>query len=139
MFGDAIDSRVIKGLGAVSAAAPFPKVFCEFGGMEGFACEFTLIYKLNGKQCELPITPELYARLSGPYNRRNVYGAALAGGPKLPPPIWQAVFKHGFGSDGALRTEFGVPQNATNLHVLVQSKTQGRSETWTLAAENYSE
>src|SRR5687768_9855479 len=32
MFGDAIGSRTVKGLGAVSAMAPFPKVFCEFEG-----------------------------------------------------------------------------------------------------------
>ena len=126
MVGDLAGSRILKGLGAVSAAAPFPKVFCLFEGVEGFACEFHLCYEVAGVEVATPLTPELYARLAGPYNRRNVYGAALAGGARLPRALWEPVFRHGFAEDGPLRREFGLPAGATNLNVLVRSRTRGR-------------
>src|SRR6185436_13517128 len=69
MVGDLIGSRSLKGLGVVSAVAPYPKVFCNMGGYEGFACEFVIHYNTTGGQTvELTMTPELYARLAGPYN-----------------------------------------------------------------------
>ena len=132
MIGDVLGLKVLKGLGAVSAVAPFPKVFCSLDGMEGFACEFTILYEQDGQSHRLPITPELYARLGGPYNRRNVYGAALAGGPKLPRPLWEAVFRHGFASGGPLQREFGIPPDATNVRVFIRSRTRGCNETWLL-------
>jgi hypothetical protein len=132
MMGDIIGSRVVKGLGAIFVAAPFPKVFCEFEGMEGFACDFTLRFETAGELHEIPITPELYSRLGGPYNRRNVYGAALAGGPKLPRPVWEPVFRYGFAAKGPLRREFGIPHDATNITVVVRSKTRGHEEEWFL-------
>jgi hypothetical protein len=132
MVGDLLGSRSVKGLGAVSAAAPFPKVFCEFDGMEGFACEFILHFDEKGERREMPITPELYARLTGPYNRRNVYGAALAGGPRLPRAIWEPIFRHGFAVNGPLRREFGIPSDAINVAVVVRTRTRGREEEWLL-------
>ena len=132
MVGDLIGSRSIKGLGAVSAVAPFPKVFCKVAGIEGFACAFTIVYEDGGEIHCLPVTPELYSHMSGPYNRRNVYGAALAGGAILPRELWGAVFDYGFAPDGPLRREFGIPAEAANLRVVVQSKTRGSDEVWTL-------
>jgi hypothetical protein len=132
MVGDTLGSRVVKGLGAISAIAPFPKVFCEFEGMEGFACDFTVRFNIGDERRCIPITPELYARLAGPYNRRNVYGAALAGGPKLPRAIWEAVFRYGFAENGPLRRELGVPQDATNIVVIVGCKTRAAEKEWLL-------
>jgi hypothetical protein len=136
MVGDLAGSRTVKGLGAISAAAPFPKVFCEFEGMEGFANEFAVAYEVAGSPHWLALTPEVYSRLAGPYNRRNVYGAALAGGPKLPRPVWEAVFRHGFAPDGPLRRELGIPRDATNLRVHIRTKTRGRDEAWVLQPED---
>lgn len=135
MIGDLAGSRTLKGLGAISAAAPFPKVFCEFEGMEGFANEFRIRYDSAGAPRELALTPEIYSKLAGPYNRRNVYGAALAGGPKLPRPIWEAVFRHGFAPNGPLRRELGLPADATNITVEVRTKTRGRDDVWLLRPE----
>ncbi|MBM3877671.1 MAG: hypothetical protein FJ386_13315 [Verrucomicrobia bacterium] len=136
MIGDLAGSRTLKGLGALSAAAPFPKVFCEFEGMEGFANAFTICYQSGGADRELALTPEIYSRLAGPYNRRNVYGAALAGGPKLPRPVWEAVFRHGFAPGGPLRRELGLPGDATNIRVVIQTKTRGRDDVWLLQPES---
>ena len=133
MIGDVAGSRVLKGLGFVSMAAPCPKVFCDMDGYEGFACDFIIRYSTpTGERREQLITPELYARLGGPYNRRNVYGAALAGAPILPEPLWQSVFQYGFHGDGPLRRELGVPRNAVDLEVVICTRTRGRNNAWTL-------
>jgi hypothetical protein len=133
MAGDLIGSRTLKGIGAVSMVAPFPKVFCNMGGYEGFACDFVMHYDTaDGRHHELPITPEVYARLTGPYNRRNVYGAALAGAPILPAAMWQSVFHYGFKPGGPLRTELGVPDDAESFSVVVRARTKGIDRTWTL-------
>src|SRR6187399_2887140 len=79
MAGDLLGNRAMKGLGASTAMAPCPKVFSDANGLEGFASSFTLISEAHdGALTELEITPEVYARLSGPYNLRNSYGAALS-------------------------------------------------------------
>ena len=132
MFGDVTGVRTLKGLGMASMTAPCPKVFCDMNGYEGFACKFTIHYEIAGEQHKLPITPELYSRLTGPYNRRNVYGAALVGAPILPEPLWQSVFQFGFQPDGPLRQEFGVPRDATNLCVVIQTRTRNRNDQWIL-------
>jgi hypothetical protein len=133
MVGDLLGSRALKGLGAVSVVAPFPKVFCDMNGVEGFACEFAIHYDTaTGEHRREAITPELYAQLAGPYNRRNVYGAALAGAPILPAPVWESVFQYGFAPDGPLRRELGLPPDATNIAVVIHTKTRGRNGTWTL-------
>ena len=79
MAGDVVGSRVMRGVGAATAMAPFPKVFCDMNGIEPFASKFSLIAETeDGRRTQLEITPEVYANLSGPYNRRNAYGAALS-------------------------------------------------------------
>jgi hypothetical protein len=135
MTGDLLGSRTLRGLGAISTAAPCPKVFCDLNGVEGFASEFTLLVRrTSGGEVEIPLTPELYRRLTGPYNRRNVYGAALAGAPILPRPIWEAVFCHGLRPGGPLRREFNLPTDAAQVRVRIRSKTRGRQQLWILEA-----
>jgi hypothetical protein len=132
--GDVLGSRVLRGLGAISVIAPFPKVFCAQQGCEGFAAEFTLHAQTATQgTAEVPLTPEMYSQLAGPYNRRNVLGAALAGAPLLPEPIWQSVFRHGFGPGGTLAAELGLPADTTNVVVTARTKTRGAPMTWTLA------
>src|SRR4051812_7665487 len=78
MVGDMFNVLPLKGIGAASSIAPFPKVFCDNQGLEGFASEFTLRAEGPSGITNMVLTPESYSRLKGPYNRRNVYGAALA-------------------------------------------------------------
>jgi len=132
IVGDLIGSRTLRGIGAISVAAPFPKVFCDINGVEGFASEFTLLVPTpSGQTAETPLTPELYQRLAGPYNRRNVFGAALAGAPILPRPLWEAVFCHGLGTNGPLRREFNLPPDGP-VQLRIRTKTQGRNDVWIL-------
>lgn len=134
MAGYLADAPALRGIGAASAAAPFPKVFSDVGGHETFAADFTL-HGLDGAGTpfSLAITPELYSRLEGPYNRRNVYGAALSYAPRLPKPLWESVWCHGFGKDGPLRREFGLPSGAHALEITIKTRTAGRDDSWLLS------
>lgn len=134
MAGYLTDNPVLRGIGAASAAAPFPKVFSDVDGYETFAASFTL-RGLDGNDAPftLEITPELYSRLAGPYNRRNVYGAALSYAPRLPEELWQSVWCHGLGPNGPLREEFGLPADAHALEMTIRTRTNGRNDTWLLS------
>lgn len=133
VVGYLTESRALRGVGAASAMAPFPKVFCDVDGLETFASAFTLHWRdARGGAHTLPITAELYARLEGAYNRRNVYGAALSYAPRMPEPIWQAVFCHAFAPGGPLRREFGLPADAKDFAVEIRTKTKGREDRWLL-------
>lgn len=129
MTGDILGNRVLKGLGAATAMAPCPKVFCDMDGWEAFASSFEIIAEGN-QAVAIPITPELYAQLKGPYNRRNVYGAAIAAAPRLPEAIWRSVFYYAFRPGGSLRHELALPENTTEIYIAVRTNTRGRDERW---------
>lgn len=134
MAGDLTGLVALKGIGAASAASPFPKVFSDVRGLETFASEFTLqVETRSGDHLAIPITPQRYQRLAGPYNRRNVYGAALSYAPRLPAPLWQAVYCYGLRPDGPLRRELGVPDDAARIGVRIRTNTRGRDDTWILS------
>jgi len=139
MLGNITGIEPLKKLGLATAASPYPKVFCDapvYGKpdeeIETFASKFTLSYSLGGQIVELPITPELYSQINGPYNRRNVYGAILSYAPALPPEMWRNGFDKAFHREGALRDELGIPAGATNIQVTIESQTAGRPGTWIL-------
>jgi hypothetical protein len=133
MAGDLFGLRALKGIGAASAFAPCPKVFCDVNGLEGFASTFTLQFRTSsGKTHELPITPEIYARLRGPYNRRNAYGAVISFAPKLPARLWQPVYRYGWSRGGPLRRELGLPNDAGDVTTIVRTQTRGRRDVWSL-------
>lgn len=132
MLGYVLGSRAVRGIGAVTAAAPLPVVFTEVNGVETFASDFFVLYDdAQGSPQVLKITPALYKKLAGPYNRRNVYGAAISYGPVLPEPIWQSILQYGI-CDGPLATELGLPADAANVHIEIKTRTQGRNDAWTL-------
>lgn len=133
MAGYITGSVVLRGVGAATAASPLPKVFSDVDGLETFASEFTLRYRdASGRVTETPVTPELYGRLGGPYNRRNVYGAALSYAPRLPVPLWESVYCYGLAPEGPLRTKLGLGAEATDISVTIRTRTRGRNDVWTL-------
>lgn len=129
MTGDLLGNRNLKGIAAATAIAPCPKVFCDMDGLEPFASSFTITAK-GRNTISFPVTPELYSRLTGPYNRRNVYGAAIAGAPRLPEPIRRSVFTYALGSDGPLRRELDLPEDS-HITLTVRTNTRGRDDVWT--------
>lgn len=133
MAGYVTGSTALRGIGAATAASPLPRVFSDVDGLETFASEFTLRYRrADDTVVETVITPELYGRLAGPYNRRNVYGAALSYAPRLPNDLWESVYCHGFAPSGPLRTELGVGADASGITVSIRTRTRGRTNVWTL-------
>ena len=132
MFGDLLQMRTLKGIGAASALAPCPKVFCDTRGLEAFASDFWLRFETNGSAAEVKLTPQLYAKLKGPYQRRNVYGAALSFAPRLPEPLWRAVFNYALAPTGPMRRELGIPAQASGVTVVIRTKTRGRADEWEL-------
>ena len=132
MVGNLTGSTVLRGLGAATTIAPFTKVFSDVNGYEPFASEFTFRYRdAGGMFVEAAITPAQVSRFKGPYNRRNVYGAALSYAPRLPASLWEPVFCHGLISHGSLRNELGLA-DATEVSVTIRTKTRGRHDVWRL-------
>jgi hypothetical protein len=131
MAGYCVGNKSLRGLGAASVVAPFPRVFNDVDGHEPFAADFRLLGRdAQGAPFEIELGPERYAGLRGPYNRRNVYGAALAFAPRLPEPLWQAVWCYGLGPAGTLRKELALPVGAQGLRLQIATRTRGRTDLW---------
>ena len=123
---DALGMSWLKGLAAATQVAPAMKVFTAHQGYETHAAQFALSWRdRGGKRHTLMLDPETYAKLDGPYNRRNVYGAAFAYGPLLRNdpklrPMQESVMQYALCKPGHLRSDFGIPADATGLtaHVI---------------------
>jgi hypothetical protein len=101
--------RVLKGVGAATAASPAPRVFSAVRGLETYSTRFFVDWTdRHGTRHSLRVTPEVSARLQGPYNRRNVYGAALAYGPVLPADLRDPVMRYALCGDAPLLRELGI-------------------------------
>jgi hypothetical protein len=105
MTGDVLHATPLKLLAMATSASPAPKVFTAFGDYEPYTSRFFI----NGTE----ITPEVYSRLRGPYNRRNVYGAVLAGGPVVPRAIREPVMRYALCDGAPLLRELGIASNGT--------------------------
>ena len=111
IIGSITGSPLLRGLGLATGFAPFPKVFCETGGYEPFAATFTMTgIDEENQPVKIPFTAERYAQLDGPYQRRNVYGAALAYAPRLPQELRDHLLENLFKGDSTLARELGLPQ-----------------------------
>lgn len=127
--GYLLGSSALRGLGAACGFAPYTKVFSDVDGFETFAASFSLILTADdGEETVVEVTPEFYRQLKGPYNRRNIYGAALSYAPRMPEALWQSVFCYGF--NGPLREEFGIAEDVSKITVVIQTRTQGRDDAW---------
>ena len=127
--GWATGSSVLRGLGAMSAASPLPFVFSSFRDYETFATEFEIeLVREGGESVRHLVTPELYAKLDGPYNRRNTYGAVFAYGPALDGPderrIVDDVLRYGLCGQGPVARRFGETAPIQKVRVEVRSKTR---------------
>ena len=106
---NAVAGRALKGFGAATTASPAPKVFSSVRGLETYSTHFFVEWTdRTGVAHSLHVTPEIYARLQGPYNRRNVYGAALAYGPVLPEELRDPVMRYALCGEAPLLRELGI-------------------------------
>jgi hypothetical protein len=124
--------KTLRGIGAVFCSSPLPIVFTEVRGVETFASDFSIMFKTKeGVQKEIKIDPSVYSKLKGPYNRRNIYGAAIAYGPVLDTAVWNSVLSYGL-CRGALVSEMGIDTTGTDYSVRIKTRTAGRNEEWLL-------
>ena len=118
MIGDVLRVPVVKAIGAASGSSPAPKVFTAQDGFETYANRFFLEWRdAGGGQKSLELTPEVYATLTGPYNRRNVYGAVFSYAPVLDAnpltrPMFRTVLQRAFCSSRPAVAEIGIPLDA---------------------------
>ena len=100
MAGDLLQVDALKGVAAATGASPAPKVFSAVRGLETYSTRFYL--------AGVEMTPEIYSRMRGPYNRRNVYGAALAYAPVLSASLRDPVMRYALCGDAPLLRELGI-------------------------------
>lgn len=116
--GDLSNIAVLKALGLATQASPAPKVFTAQDGFETYANRFFIGWTDDaGQPHEVELTPRAYAGLAGPYNRRNVYGAAMSYGPVLDRnpvtrPMFRSVLERSFCGTPPVFSELGVPPDA---------------------------
>jgi hypothetical protein len=114
MAGDLLGLPVVKAIGAALAASPQPKVFTAQNGFETYASRFFIEWRdADSAAHSVEITPENYAGVRGPYNRRNAYGAAVSYGPVLATnpktaPMLAAVTRYSLCGDAPLVRELGL-------------------------------
>jgi sterol desaturase/sphingolipid hydroxylase (fatty acid hydroxylase superfamily) len=106
----------LAGLGKLSLASPFPKVFSamdarpgEPGGVEPWAYQRTVTLTLDdGTTHVLPFDAAITGDPVGPYMLRNAYGAAVAYGPWMPDDTVAAVLHHAVCVDPTFRPALGL-------------------------------
>jgi hypothetical protein len=114
MSGDVLGVPALEGLGMATAASPAPRVFSSIRGLETYSTEFFLEWRArDGTAHSLVLTPEVYERLRGAYNRRNAYGAALAAGPVLATDprtqkMFDAVISYSLCGESPMLRELGI-------------------------------
>jgi hypothetical protein len=125
MLGDVLGLPRLKGFAAATQVAPAMKVFTAHQGYETHAARFALHWQdASGNPQTLVLNPATYGRVTGPYNRRNIYGAALAYGPILRSDprtraMQESVMHYAFCAPGSLGAELGIPPDARNLRMTV--------------------
>lgn len=123
MTGHLFGSKLLRGIGLATGISPFPKVFCEADGYEAFAARFQLEgTHADGSPWSCTLDPALYAKLKGPYNRRNAYGAALAFAPRLPADLRDQVLAATLRPGSALRKELDIPTDLRDLKVRITAR-----------------
>ena len=116
MTGDLLGLPAIKAIAAATGASPAPRVFSAVRGLETYSSEFFLDYvDADGAMQSIKLTSVEYSGLRGPYNRRNVFGAAMAYGPVLKAnphsaPMFRQVLQYAFCGEAPLANELGLPE-----------------------------
>jgi len=133
MGGDLTGLSFLKGIGAATGASPAPKVFSAVKGLETYSTRFFIDWTNRaGQSHTMELTPEVYARLKGPYNRRNIYGAALAYGPVLAGDLrtasmFDSVLRYSFCGSAPLLMELGIDASDISGPVRVRLKPKDAS------------
>ena len=114
MTGDVLGLSALRGIAAATTASPAPKVFSAVDGFETYSTKFFVEWRdRDGRLHSKQLDSETYARLRGPYNRRNAYGAVVAYGPVLGSnpetrDLFFALARYALCGEAPLLREFGI-------------------------------
>ena len=114
MAADLAGLPALRGLAIATTASPAPRVFSAVNGLETYSTIFSLEWTdRSGVEHARVLDPQLYARIAGPYNRRNVFGAVVAYGPLLSTnpatrAMYEAIAAYALCGDAPLLRELGV-------------------------------
>lgn len=118
IVGEVTRIDVIRGVAAATGASPEPKVFSTVQGLEAYSSRFFI--ETGDRRVEM--TPDLYARVRGPYNRRTVYGGVLAYAPVLPAALRDPVLRYAMCGDAPLLRELGIERGAGEAAVVLEPR-----------------
>ncbi len=143
MTGDLLRLPALRAVAAATGASPAPKVFSSVQGLETFSSTFYLEWRdRDGVAHTVELTPELYSRVRGPYNRRNVFGAALAYAPVLADdprtkPMYDSVVRYALCAPAPVLRELGIdPETLAeppHVRLVVRSGSQFRQPEFLIA------
>ncbi|HYB98717.1 MAG TPA: hypothetical protein VEC57_06230 [Candidatus Limnocylindrales bacterium] len=135
MAADLAGRPSLHAVAAATVASPAPKVFSPLRGLETFSTRFFIEWlDGSGNERSLELTPEVYERIQGPYNRRNVFGAALAHGPVLvSDPRTRRMFAWVSNyamcePPAVLLWEFGIAEGASKVRVRLVPREGSRHD-----------
>jgi hypothetical protein len=140
MAGDLLRIAPLKAIGAATAASPAPRVFSAVRGYETYSTRFYIEWTdWEGAVHSLLITPQVYAHLAGPYNRRNVYGAALSYGPVLASdprtrPMLDSVMQYALCGNAPLLREIGIDPATIDGNIRIRFQQAASASIDTLPA-----
>lgn len=125
MAGDVLGVAWLEGAAAATCASPAPRVFSAVHGLETYSTRFHLLWHNDERLVQIEIGPEIAARLAGPYNRRNVYGAVLAYGPLLATnpktkSMYESVMRRALCAPWPLLAELGFDTSRVRGNVSVR-------------------
>jgi hypothetical protein len=132
-FGFIFEFDGLRKAAQLTAASPLPLVFSHYRGLETFSPRFSI--KIEPPHAEarvIQITPERYAALDGPYNRRNMYGAAFAFGSVMKYPEEEAlvtqILRYGFCNEGPLAQLISAtPHDVLTVQILPKGESSMRT------------
>lgn len=143
MLGDILNVQALSAVGAAAGASPAPRVFTAHEGFETYSSRFFVFWQdADGKRRRLMLTPAVYSRLRGPYNRRNAYGAALSYGPVLASnpatrPMFESALEYALCREPGVMEELGIePDRSLPLGVALEPRdVNSRDSRWQLDFE----
>lgn len=139
MIGDLCHMPVLKGIGQATNSSPAPKIFTSQQGYETFSKRFFFkVVDQQGNTKIIEIKPNNYQNLKGPYNRRNMYGAAISYAPvlvKFPhtKPMFDSVAEYGlYNQKQSILDEMEIQYDKTKpIVLLIEPRHQGNHDGWT--------
>ncbi|MEM1262939.1 MAG: hypothetical protein AAGH76_11130 [Pseudomonadota bacterium] len=114
----------VQAIAAATQSSPAMKVFTSHNGYETFSPKFHLRWQERGRPRSLQLTPAVYSRIEGPYNRRNAFGAALSYAPVLSAnaateAMHASVIRYALCQPATVLDELGIDRTAIDGPVAV--------------------